>query len=228
MAKPILLTVDDDAEVLRAVERDLRRKYGSEYRVIRADSGRAALEALEQLKTRGDAVAMLIADQRMPGMTGVEFLEQARTIFPDAKRVLLTAYADTDAAIRAINRSDFTTTYEAVGSARGNLYPTSAICSPTERLYRPVSTASRSSDCAVPGSRTSCATSSAETSFRSSGWTSTPTKEARTLLAAATNGDDSPSCRSWCIPTGRTTPTQRRGSSRSASAFAHSRKRSTT
>ena len=101
--KPILLTVDDDAEVLRAVERDLRRKYGGDYRVIRADSGRTALDALAQLKSRGDPVAMLIADQRMPEMTGVEFLERARGMFPDAKRVLLTAYADTDAAIRAIN-----------------------------------------------------------------------------------------------------------------------------
>src|SRR5687768_8747514 len=103
MARPTLLTVDDDADVLRAVERDLRRKYGAEFRVIRADSGRTALDALEQLKGRGDPVAMIIADQRMPEMTGVEFLERARTIHPDAKRVLLTAYADTDAAIRAIN-----------------------------------------------------------------------------------------------------------------------------
>ena len=103
MAKPILLTVDDDPEVLRAVERDLRRRYGNEFRVLRAESGRAALDALEQLKARGDPVAMLVADQRMPQMTGVEFLEKARTLYPDAKRVLLTAYADTDAAIRAIN-----------------------------------------------------------------------------------------------------------------------------
>jgi thioredoxin reductase (NADPH) len=104
MAKPILMTVDDDPEVLRAVERDLRRKYGSDYRVIRAESGRAALDALETLRGRGDPVAMLIVDQRMPGMTGVEFLEQARLLYPNAKRVLLTAYADTDAAIRAINK----------------------------------------------------------------------------------------------------------------------------
>src|SRR5688572_10976996 len=103
MARPTLLTVDDDPDVLRAVERDLRRKYGGEFRVIRAESGRTALEALEQLKGRGDPVAMIIADQRMPEMTGVEFLERARTTYPDAKRVLLTAYADTDAAIRAIN-----------------------------------------------------------------------------------------------------------------------------
>ena len=80
MPKPILLTVDDDPDVLRAVERDLRRKYGGEYRVIRAESGRAAVDALGQLAGRGDPVAMIIADQRMPEMTGVEFLERARTI----------------------------------------------------------------------------------------------------------------------------------------------------
>src|SRR5919205_2718560 len=104
MAKPVLLTVDDDPEVLRAVERDLRRHYGDRYRVLRAGSGAAALEALEQLKLRGDPVALLLADQRMPEMTGVEFLEKAMTLAPGAKRVLLTAYADTDAAIQAINK----------------------------------------------------------------------------------------------------------------------------
>jgi len=103
MAKPVLLTVDDDPEVLRAVERDLRRRYAERYRVLRADSGATALEALRGLKRRGDSVALLLVDQRMPQMTGVEFLGQAIQIFPDAKRVLLTAYADTDAAIRAIN-----------------------------------------------------------------------------------------------------------------------------
>src|SRR5712692_6275888 len=103
VAKPALLTVDDDAEVLRAVERDLRRRYGERYRVLRADSGHAALEALRGLKRRNDSVALLLVDQRMPHMTGVEFLGQATALYPDAKRVLLTAYADTDAAIRAIN-----------------------------------------------------------------------------------------------------------------------------
>jgi thioredoxin reductase (NADPH) len=101
--KPILFTVDDDPEVSRAVERDLRRKYGADYRVMRADSGPAALEALEKLRARDDAVALLLVDQRMPVMTGVEFLEHALKLYPRAKRVLLTAYADTDAAIRAIN-----------------------------------------------------------------------------------------------------------------------------
>ena len=105
MAKPVLLTVDDAAEVLRAVERDLRRRYGERYRVLRADSGAAALEALRGLKKRDDSVGLLLADQRMPQMTGVEFLGQAMEVFPNAKRVLLTAYADTDAAIRAINNA---------------------------------------------------------------------------------------------------------------------------
>src|SRR5271157_8527 len=103
MAKPVLLTVDDDAEVLRAIERDLRRRYAERYRVLRADSGATALEALRGLKRRDDSVGLLLADQRMPQMTGVEFLGQAMELFPDAKRVLLTAYADTDAAIHAIN-----------------------------------------------------------------------------------------------------------------------------
>jgi thioredoxin reductase (NADPH) len=103
MVKPFLLTVDDDAEVLRAVERDLRSRYAERCRVLRADSGQAALETLRSLKKRDEPVALLLADQRMPHMTGVELLGQAIELFPDAKRVLLTAYADTDAAIRAIN-----------------------------------------------------------------------------------------------------------------------------
>ncbi len=103
MAKPVILAVDDDPQVLRAVERDLRRKYAREYRVLRADSGQSALDTLGKLKLRGDPVALFIVDQRMPRMTGVEFLEKAIEIFPEAKRDLLTAYADIDAAIRAIN-----------------------------------------------------------------------------------------------------------------------------
>jgi thioredoxin reductase (NADPH) len=101
--KPILFAIDDDTDVLRAVERDLRRQYGEHYRVMRASSGTSALEALEQLKTRNSAVALFLVDQRMPQMTGVEFLERAIPLFPSAKRVLLTAYSDTEAAIRAIN-----------------------------------------------------------------------------------------------------------------------------
>jgi len=103
MAKPVLLTVDDDREVLRAIERDLRRKYGSDYRVLRAESGNAAIDIVRELKVRNSSIALFLVDQRMPGLSGVEFLEQAIGLFPDAKRVLLTAYADTDAAIAAIN-----------------------------------------------------------------------------------------------------------------------------
>jgi thioredoxin reductase (NADPH) len=103
MAKPVLFAIDDDPEVLRAVDRDLRRQYGEPYRVMRASSGPQALEALEALKVRATPVALFLVDQRMPQMTGVEFLETAIPLFPAAKRVLLTAYADTDAAIRAIN-----------------------------------------------------------------------------------------------------------------------------
>ncbi len=103
MAKPVILTVDDDPNVLQAIARDLRHQYGDRFRIVRTDSGRSALETLKQLKLRGEVVSLLLVDQRMPHMSGVEFLEQAMVIFPEAKRVLLTAYADTDAAIRAIN-----------------------------------------------------------------------------------------------------------------------------
>src|ERR1700712_3732176 len=99
MPKPILLAIDDDTSVLEAVVQDLRRHYGQNYRILRAVSGDSALETCRQLKERNEAVALFLSDQRMPGMTGVEFLQQAMALFPDAKRVLLTAYADTEAAI---------------------------------------------------------------------------------------------------------------------------------
>ena len=105
MAKPVLMTVDDDAEVLRAVERDLRKRYAERYRVLRADSGSSALQALQGLKRRNEAVGLLLADQRMPEMNGVEFISKAIELYPEARRVLLTAYADTDAAIQAINQA---------------------------------------------------------------------------------------------------------------------------
>ena len=105
-ARPVLLTVDDDRAVSRAVARDLRRHYGEAYRIVRAESGADALAALRELTARGETTALLLADHRMPGMTVVEFLEQAMDLVPSAKRVLLTAYADTDAAIRAINEVD--------------------------------------------------------------------------------------------------------------------------
>jgi thioredoxin reductase (NADPH) len=106
MAPPIMLTVDDDPEVSRSLARDLRQRYGEDYRIRRAESGPAALDALRELKLRDERVGLLLADHRMPGMTGVEFLEQARELYPKARRVLLTAYADTDAAIAAINKAD--------------------------------------------------------------------------------------------------------------------------
>ena len=105
MAKPVMLAVDDDPEVLQAVARDLRKRYGEKYRIVRADAAAVALEAVRELKRKNEPVALFLVDQRMPRMTGIEFLEEAVKVFPDAKRALLTAYADTEAAIRAINRA---------------------------------------------------------------------------------------------------------------------------
>ncbi|SEE95571.1 thioredoxin reductase (NADPH) [Streptomyces sp. 3213] len=105
-ARTVIMTVDDDPGVSRAVARDLRRRYGESYRIVRAESGESALDALRELKLRGDLVAVMLADYRMPQMNGIEFLEQALDIYPGARRVLLTAYADTDAAIDAINVVD--------------------------------------------------------------------------------------------------------------------------
>ena len=105
MTKPVLLAVDDDANVLSAVARDLRKHYGRDYRILRADSGTAALELLGELKERGEAVALILSDQRMPKMDGVAFLSEAMKYHPKSKRALLTAYADTEAAIGAINQS---------------------------------------------------------------------------------------------------------------------------
>lgn len=123
MPKPILLAIDDDTSVLEAVVQDLRRHYGQQYRIVRAASGGAALDICRQLQERKDTVALFLSDQRMPGMTGVEFLEQALTIYPNAKRVLLTAYADTEAAIRAIN------------SAKIHYYLNKPWDPPEEKLY---------------------------------------------------------------------------------------------
>ncbi len=106
MGHPAILTVDDDASVSRAIARDLRRRYGENYRIIRASSAAEALEALKEIKLRGGRVAVMLADYRMPQMNGIEFLERAMDLFPNARRALLTAYADTDAAIQAINLVD--------------------------------------------------------------------------------------------------------------------------
>jgi thioredoxin reductase (NADPH) len=103
--RPAIVAVDDEPAVLAAVARDLRKRFGEEYRIVRAPSGAEALETLSELRRRGEQVALLIADQRMPGMEGTEYLTKARTIFPEAKRALLTAYADTNAAIAAINEA---------------------------------------------------------------------------------------------------------------------------
>ena len=123
MGKPVILAVDDDVSVLEMVVQDLRRQYGANYRIQRAASGQAALDTCDQLKKRGDTVALFVSDQRMPGMSGVEFLGKAMEYFPDAKRALLTAYADTEAAIQAIN------------TAKINYYLTKPWDPPEERLY---------------------------------------------------------------------------------------------
>src|ERR1700722_949456 len=123
MGKPVILAVDDDVSVLEMVVQDLRRQYGANYRIQRAASGQAALDTCDQLKKRGDTVALFVSDQRMPGMSGVEFLGKAMEFYPDAKRALLTAYADTEAAIQAIN------------TAKINYYLTKPWDPPEERLY---------------------------------------------------------------------------------------------
>jgi thioredoxin reductase (NADPH) len=123
MPTPIILAVDDDASVLEALVQDLRRNYAEKYRIVRAGSGQAALDTCARLRDRGDPVALVVSDQRMPGMTGVEMLERLQSINPTARRVLLTAYADTEAAIRAIN------------SARIHYYLTKPWDPPEERLY---------------------------------------------------------------------------------------------
>ncbi len=102
--KPTILAIDDDPPVLNAVERDLRQKYGRDYRILKADSGATALESLRELQKRGEVAALFVSDQRMPQMSGTEFLEQASKIFPEARKILLTAYADTEAAINSINK----------------------------------------------------------------------------------------------------------------------------
>jgi len=123
MAAPAIITVDDEPEVLRAVERDLRRRYGKDYRILGTDSGSGAVDLLKQLKTRGDILALALADQRMPHMSGLDVLGQAMQLFPQAKRALLTAYADTNAAIAAIN------------TARVHYYLLKPWDPPEEKLY---------------------------------------------------------------------------------------------
>jgi thioredoxin reductase (NADPH) len=123
MSKPVILAIDDDVSVLEAVVQDLRRRYAASYRILRAGSGQGALDLAKQLKQRSESVALFLSDQRMPGMNGTEFLERSIEIFPDAKRALLTAYSDTEAAIRAIN------------AARIHYYLTKPWDPPEEKLY---------------------------------------------------------------------------------------------
>ena len=104
MNKPIILAVDDDPQVLRAIRQDLRNQYKDEYKILSTDNAQEALDSLLELKNKGEEVALFLSDQRMPIMQGVDFLEKAMQIFPKAKKVLLTAYSDTDAAIKAINQ----------------------------------------------------------------------------------------------------------------------------
>jgi thioredoxin reductase (NADPH) len=103
--RPVLLTVDDDSQVVRAIERDLRQKYGKRFSILKAESGQEALKLVKKSRLRNEILALLLADQRMPQMSGVSLLEEVMNIFPEAKRVLLTAYADTNAAIRSINKA---------------------------------------------------------------------------------------------------------------------------
>ncbi len=123
MSKPVILAIDDDVSVLEAVVQDLRRRYAASYRILRASSGQAALDLARQLKQRSESVALFLSDQRMPGMNGTELLERSIEIFPDAQRALLTAYSDTEAAIRAIN------------AARIHYYLTKPWDPPEEKLY---------------------------------------------------------------------------------------------
>jgi thioredoxin reductase (NADPH) len=104
MDQSIIFVIDDDVQVLRAITRDLKNKYRQDYRVLSTSSAKEALDSLLELKNKGESVAMFISDQRMPEMEGVDFLSQAMVFYDDAKKVLLTAYSDTDAAIKAINK----------------------------------------------------------------------------------------------------------------------------
>ena len=191
----MLVTVDDDPGVSRAVARDLRRRYGEHHRIVRAESGDTALEALRQMKLRGDQVAVLLADYRMPGMTGIEFLERAMDVYPYAKRILLTAYADTSAAIDAINIVDL------------DHYLLKPWDPPEEKLYPVIDDLLRAwqdedrkpvREAKLVGHRWSapverrCATSSPATRCRTAGTRPTATKGGGCSSAAGADGRDLP------------------------------------
>lgn len=108
--RPVLLTVDDNPQLIRVIERDLKQQYGKRYSVLKAESGQEALKLVKKLKLQNESLALLLADQRMPGMSGVSLIEEVVKIFPEAKRVLLTAYADTDAAINPSTKPKLTIT----------------------------------------------------------------------------------------------------------------------
>ena len=171
MAKPILLSVDDDSDVLRAIERDLRSQYGAEYRVIGSDSPEGALDLLKQLKVRNDSVALLLADQRMPRMDGVGFLQEAMHVFPDAKRALLTAYADTNAAISAINQANINYFFlKPWDPPAEHLYPQlNDLLDDWQASYRPASRESAFSARAGRRGPMSCGTFWREITFPTSG-----------------------------------------------------------
>ena len=194
-SRPILLTVDDDPSVSRAVARDLRRRYGADYRIVRADSGAEALEAIREVVLRGEQVAAILADYRMPRMNGIDFLEQAMDLVPQARRALLTAYADTNAAIAAINVVDV------------DHYLLKPWEPPEEKLYPVVdellgdlaargagrpSTRSRSSAIRGRRPRTRCATSWPATRCPTAGTTSTSPRAQRLLAAAGAEAEPGP------------------------------------
>ena len=163
--------------MLAAVARDLRQGFGEHYRILRAGSGKEALGVLAELRTRGDPVAMLVADQRMPEMDGTDYLIEARKIYPEAKRVLLTAYADTQAAISAIN--DVGLDYYLLkpwDPPKEKLFPVvQDLLTTWEAGRRWNRAACASSVTASPGRPTTCATSWPETACPRAGWTSSAT-----------------------------------------------------
>jgi thioredoxin reductase (NADPH) len=123
LSEPVILVVDDDPQVLGAIRRDLKTHYQTKYRVLAAPSGETALQTAKELKTRGDALAMIISDQRMPGMLGVDVLSQCRELYPYARRVLLTAYSDIQAAVRGINEAHLNHYWKTVDPPEERLYP---------------------------------------------------------------------------------------------------------
>lgn len=226
--RPAIVVVDDEPAVLAAVARDLRRGFGERYRILRASSGPEALELLKEVRARGEQVALLVADQKMPGMAGTEYLVEARTIVPEAKRVLLTAYADTQAAIAAINEVAL------------DYYLLKPWDPPEEQLFPVVEdllttwesgAALEAGGLRVIGHRfskesTTCATSSLATASRPAGSTSSATARRASCCGSSTRTRSG--CRSCCSKTARCWSGRRSSSSPSASACPPSPPRTTT